>query len=314
MKKLIIFVFCMLSIVASADDVTVALLEPLTVPGSTECTPMEISMVRGELRKAFARQSGFQPLARMDVDAMLKEQGFQRSGVVDDKQIKEIGKMTSAQYICVSKITKYKTQLYIESYLVDVETGGYGLTATQYVNVRDEDYSTLSTACLEMAQEMVSGLGGKIKSSDVSYDKAKQMEEYREEYVDLGLPSGTLWKAENEDCGLITYDQAYNFYGSSLPTKEQWEELIKHCIWIKNKDDNTSYTIKGRNGKSIFLPSSLYGFICHNNLFGPKAGHYWSSTQDDSVDAWGLCFYTDDYAVNMVTFHRRDGKSIRLVK
>ena len=163
MRKLLIFVFCLFGMMASAEDITVALLEPLTVPGSTECTPMEISMVRGELRKAFARQSGFQPLARMDVDAMLKEQGFQRSGVVDDKQIKEIGKMTSAQYICVSKITKYKTQLYIESYLVDIETGGYGLSATQYANVRNEDYSKLPNACFELAREMLGDLNGSQK-------------------------------------------------------------------------------------------------------------------------------------------------------
>ncbi len=49
--------------------------------------------------------------------------------------------------------------------------------------------------------------GGKRQTGGVIGGKTKQVEEG---YVDLGLPSGTLWKAENEDCGLITYDNAYN--------------------------------------------------------------------------------------------------------
>ena len=49
--------------------------------------------------------------------------------------------------------------------------------------------------------------GGKRQTGGVVGGKTKPA---AEGYVDLGLPSGTLWKAENEDCGLITYDNAYN--------------------------------------------------------------------------------------------------------
>lgn len=155
MKKLLILLLSVLSLTAFADEVKLALLQPLTVPGSTACNPMEISMVRGELRKAFGWQSGFQVLTRLDVDAMLKEQGFQRSGMVDDNQRKEVGKMTGAQYICVSSITKYGSQLYIEAYLVDVETGQMTNPASQYANIQNEDYSTLPTSCNALAEEML---------------------------------------------------------------------------------------------------------------------------------------------------------------
>ena len=95
-KQLLIILLSALSLTTIAENVKLALLQPLTVPGSTECNPMEISMVRGELRNAFGRQSDFQVLTRMDVDAMLKEQGFQRSGMVDDAQRKQVGIMTGA--------------------------------------------------------------------------------------------------------------------------------------------------------------------------------------------------------------------------
>ena len=166
MKKILfILSFCMLVVMASEEEVKMALLQPLTTPGSTACNPMEISMVRGELRKAFGWQSEFQVLTRLDVDAMLKEQGFQRSGMVDDNQRKQVGIMTGAQYICVSSITKYGTQIYIESYLVDVETGQMTNPASQYINVKDEDYSTLPAACGELAKEMLGEIAGTSRRS-----------------------------------------------------------------------------------------------------------------------------------------------------
>ena len=51
-----------------------------------------------------------------------------------------------------------------------------------------------------------------------------------QQYVDLGLPSGTLWKAENEIAGHYTYEEAVVKFESKLPTKEQWEELPQHFI------------------------------------------------------------------------------------
>ena len=39
-------------------------------------------------------------------------------------------------------------------------------------------------------------------------------------YVDLGLPSGTLWKTER-DVGLYTYAEAVSKFGKQLPTSEQ---------------------------------------------------------------------------------------------
>ena len=49
-------------------------------------------------------------------------------------------------------------------------------------------------------------------------------------YVDLGLPSGTKWKAANED-GYYDYDSAMETFGGKLPTKEQFEELMSLCTF-----------------------------------------------------------------------------------
>jgi len=302
MKKLFTVLFCLLGMMASAEQMKMALLQPRVAEGSDACRPIELNMVRGELRKAFGWQSEFQVLTRTDVDQMLKELGFQQSGMVDDNQRKKVGEMTGAQYICVSTITKDGTQLYIESYLVNVETGQMTNPATQYANVENNNYGTLQEPCNELAREMLGELGGSsAKQSNTVHNHPvhttpttpnntipenkvttntsdNQSSNVSEDYVDLGLPSGTLWKSSNENCGLIIYQEAMTRYGNSLPTKEQWEELVRSCSWAWT---GNGYTVTGSNNKSIFL--SAEGLIFNNRkTYMGKQGYYWSSTQTDT--------------------------------
>lgn len=55
-------------------------------------------------------------------------------------------------------------------------------------------------------------------------------------YVDMGLQSGTLWSVhplwDTGDYIQVNYSEAQNL---SLPTKEQWEELVKKCAFKKNE-------------------------------------------------------------------------------
>lgn len=74
-----------------------------------------------------------------------------------------------------------------------------------------------------------------------------------QEWVDLGLPSGTLWKIENEE-GLFTYDEAKTKFSDSLPTEKQFKELIDKCQWTWNSD---AYQVIGPNGKSIVMPAEF---------------------------------------------------------
>lgn len=58
------------------------------------------------------------------------------------------------------------------------------------------------------------------------------------EYLDLGLPSGTLWSFPPYYCNygwklkLLPYEQVKDL---NLPTREQWEELCQHCRIVDKK-------------------------------------------------------------------------------
>ena len=145
---------------------------------------------------------------------------------------------------------------------------------------------------------------------------ARQREARRQELlsqglVDLGLPSGTLWKNVNEggDNARYTYDEAVRKFGNKLPTKQQLEELKNKCTWTRAV---SGYKVIGPNGNSIYLPAAGYrycdGYVSNVGTYGC----YWSSTPYDSDYAWYLYFFSSGVFMN--NNYRCYGLSVRLVQ
>ena len=128
-------------------------------------------------------------------------------------------------------------------------------------------------------------------------------------WIDLGLPSGTLWKNKNEEGGFYTYEQAVSKFGSSLPTEEQLEELKNSCNWTWN---GSGYKVTGPNGNFIVLPSAGYRLCSGRVDFVGSNSGYWSSTPSGSDGAWSLYFNSD--RVYMYYNSRCNGRSVRLVQ
>lgn len=86
------------------------------------------------------------------------------------------------------------------------------------------------------------------------------------EYIDLGLPSGTLWAAEREK-GHFIFPEAVKAFGDGLPKLWQLCELWENCTIEGDR-------FIGPNGNGIRFPK----------------GGYWSSTESDGDFAYSLCF------------------------
>ena len=108
------------------------------------------------------------------------------------------------------------------------------------------------------------------------------------QYIDLGLPSGTLWANVNDANGLTTYEDAVAKFGKQLPTKKQFTELREKCEWQNLK--NGGYKVVGPNGNYITFP--LTGFInCTGEFLNAnKFGDYWTSTTDGTDEAYRVAF------------------------
>ena len=94
-------------------------------------------------------------------------------------------------------------------------------------------------------------------------------------YVDLGLPSGTMWSTSFDTDGYnviyLPYEKAVMY---EIPTTDQWKELFDECKWDFIKDKNgTLYRADcaGPNGRVIsFYVTGLINAIekrNHNESF-----------------------------------------------
>lgn len=168
------------------------------------------------------------------------------------------------------------------------------------------------------------------------------------EYVDLGLPSGTLWATMNvgasssteygnyymygmgaktydstdtpydgiEDPLDLTKDTARQTWGGDwhMPTKAQMEELIDNTTeqWIT---DYNGSGIKGSlftatNGAVLFIPAAGYWLNGIQNNVGNN-GNYWGSSPYGSKYAYILNFYNGGKGVS--DYGRKYGYSVRPV-
>lgn len=114
------------------------------------------------------------------------------------------------------------------------------------------------------------------------------------EFVDLGLPSKTIWATENikheKKEAYFTFNEAVEKFGDNLPQKEDWAELFKYCSH-KWDDDRKGCVITGPNGNSIFLPAAGYHVSASVNGVGSYGG-YWSGTpiSGDVSNAYDVYF------------------------
>lgn len=134
-------------------------------------------------------------------------------------------------------------------------------------------------------------------------------------YVGLGLPSGTLWKDKNET-GYYSFKKAIAKYGSQLPSKEQFEELIRECKW---EWTGAGYKVVGKNGNYILIPAAGYNGegIAVGVIKIGEYGLYWTSTSGSrlkrayyfQLSQGQFCIYQENDK-----WHPATGNTVRLVR
>lgn len=169
--KVIICLFLSALSLAAMAQKKIALLEPRVGDGSTGVSGMEKAMVRGELRKAIVNHTGYEAFTRADIDKLMSEQDFQRTGMVSDDQIKKIGIMSGADYICVSTLNKTKTEFYLEAYLVNVETAKISNPSSQYGELIGGKLSNMLPVCQALAQELLGTISPVVSRMDPEQKK-----------------------------------------------------------------------------------------------------------------------------------------------
>ena len=119
MQKIIISsVIVIISLAAMAqEDRKVAVFDPA---GNVEPHLKEI--VREEISSIVVNTAGYTVLERQLIDRVLAENRFQASGLVDDTQISEMGRLMGANLAFVASVATLGSNFHISCKLIDVHT------------------------------------------------------------------------------------------------------------------------------------------------------------------------------------------------
>ena len=118
-------------------------------------------------------------------------------------------------------------------------------------------------------------------NAEISVD----LRDNKTEYVDLGLPSGTLWavdyEKEGNDIFYLPYDKASQF---DIPTEEQCNELLSLCRWesIGINSYSGKFDCVGPNGKIITFKST--GFYKVDSKEYRQNIYFWLKDQSENPD------------------------------
>jgi len=116
-------------------------------------------VIGSELAKALTGSNTYSAVDRTE-DALKiieKEHIYQRSGAVDEKQIKELGKQLGVKFLCIAEINEVMDSYHLDVRLVDVETAVVINVVSKPCAMKDV-YQVVETA-KDTALELLGGQG-----------------------------------------------------------------------------------------------------------------------------------------------------------
>lgn len=254
MRKKLLFTALMLAFLAtvSAQNKKVAVMETKAAPG---VSTMQSNIVRGGMEVAVSNAFGYEGYDRAAFDKILEEQNFQRSGAVDDKQIREMGIMAGVQYVLVTEAANEDGYFYILAKLLDVETGRFMKTAEELCEASPTD---IKAACSKLGAQL---FGGSVLSSSSTSNRptTTQNQDFTETayglnmrmiYVEGGSFTMGCTSEQGGDCDSDESPSRYvtvnSFYMGMLEvTQSQWEKVMGTSVYQQKNKANPDGPMRG---------------------------------------------------------------------
>lgn len=121
MKKYILFIAFLTAflVAATAQNKRIAILETIDkenqVPYAVEV------MVRSNLTKVISNTEGYEGYDRVNISEIMDEHDFERTGLVNEDQIRQLGEIAGADYILVSEAVKFdESNIFVTAKILNV--------------------------------------------------------------------------------------------------------------------------------------------------------------------------------------------------
>lgn len=276
MKRLFLLVFTMsVAVLCFAQETKkVAILETVDREGKVSYGIKLI--LRSSLAKAITGTEGYEAYDRTDMDAILGEQNFQRTGMVSNEQIKRLGEMTGAKYVLVAEAAVVDANnMYVTAKLLDVETARTEMTDNQMMGITPKE---IQRGCQLLANNLVKS-GHSAVTETTAKSKGKVAKEKKQEKA-----SGSNKKSLS-DLGYITKvsDNEYRI-GRYKMTKKGYEKFIyENCpeAWRKYNGGKKAIAA-GWSLFSIGAVSMIAGGVLHptTNYYSSLTWKYYDECRD----------------------------------
>ena len=258
MKKILSWlIIFLLPLWASAQIKKVAILETVDREGNVPYAHK--LMLRSNLAKAITSADGYEAYDRTDMDAIMGEQNFQRTGMVSDDQIRQLGVMTGASYILVAEAAiADEKSMFITAKILNVETAKTEITENVLMGTAASD---IQLGCETLANRL---LGLNIKSANLLATSQQEPEQKKSnknpEPETKALPQqtirgeiGKLIVFQDGSKGICFYTdgQGGGLAVSLNQTTIQWEKPSsgRKCNNIQallDEDRASNYFVKGK--------------------------------------------------------------------
>ncbi len=156
MKKKILLMLIALIFVCpifgqSGSTKRVAILEIVDKDGTV---PYGVKlMIRSKLGTAINNTAGYEAYDRVDIASIMNEQEFQRTGLVDDSQIRKLGDITGANYILVAEAANIdEKNVAIIAKILNVESAKIDQTANIHSDI---EINELEGSCRTLAERLL---------------------------------------------------------------------------------------------------------------------------------------------------------------
>lgn len=151
MKRIFIFACLLLSAVMTfAQTKKVAILEVVDREGKLSYGNK--MMLRANMARAVANTTGYEAYDRTDIDAIMNEHDFQRTGLVSEDQIQQVGKMTGVSLILVTEgVLAGTNSMFVSAKILNVETAKVEIVDNMAM---DLDATSMQQACAQLAKRL----------------------------------------------------------------------------------------------------------------------------------------------------------------
>ena len=282
--RVITFLLLTLSMVAMAQK-KAAVLDPICRDGSVNAFFMQI--VRGTMENAISATDEYQAYDRTAFDKIIEEQSFQRSGAVNDSDIKQLGVMAGVDFILVPEVSAYEGYLSVNVKILNIETGRYDKTANEIVEM---DPPKVKSVCNEMAQRMfgVANLNTGQRNGELQLSEGR----YVGEFLD-GKPhgKGTIFFKSDDAANRISYE------GDWVNGKKNGKGKM---IWKTGEVYEGNWINDGINGQGTMVYSNggKYEGTYTNSKRNGQGTYYWANGdkyvgnwKDDKRSGYGIKYF-----------------------